>query len=347
MRLTAFSVYGLFNEFDYEIDLIDGPMTFIHSQNGYGKSTVMRLIHWALSGDREKIGDTLFDRLDLKFSDGSCMIVENSNGEVAVQMQKNDLEESITDKEMGGILRSVYISPDRYVIPSEECGRYDSALHIYHRELAESMKNAMEDSSPAGPGAGSTAKLSDEELEFRCKDLKAKLDFMKQAGMEPEMPPGYRFPPTRYEIMEYRGEYEKLAASIESYVSKYFTLAESLVVYLDIINGMFINKEMYINEKNGLNIRMLNGTALPINKLSSGEEQLLIMLYKMLFHTAAGSLVIIDEPEISLHISWQHRMSSVFADVARLRDLQIIVATHSPQIIHDRWDMAVELKAGQ
>ncbi|MDR3282777.1 MAG: ATP-binding protein [Candidatus Methanoplasma sp.] len=347
MRLVAFSVYGLFNEFDYEINLTDGPMTFIHSQNGYGKSTVMRLIHWALSGDREKIGEVLFSRMDLTFSDGSCMILENSNGEVVVQMQKNDLEEQVTDNEMKIVMRSMYISPERYVVPSESCGHYDPALYVYHKELAESMRDAVEDGDLPAADVRSVSLLSDEELEFRCKDLKAKLDFMKQAGIEPDMPSGYRFPPARYEIMEWRKDYDSLAASVESYVNKYFTLAESLVVYLDIINGMFINKEIYINDKNGLNVRMTNGTALPINRLSSGEEQLLIIFYQILFQTAAGSLVIIDEPEISLHVSWQQRIGSILVDIARLRDLQMLVATHSPQIIHDRWDAAVELKAGQ
>jgi len=71
---------------------------------------------------------------------------------------------------------------------------------------------------------------------------------------------------------------------------------------------------------------------------------LMVIFYNLLFHASPGSLVVIDEPEISLHISWQQKMGSILIDIARLRDLQMIVATHSPQIVHDKWDMANELR---
>ena len=89
---------------------------------------------------------------------------------------------------------------------------------------------------------------------------------------------------------------------------------------------------------------MNNGTALQLNKLSSGERQILIMFYILLFHTEPGSLVILDEPEISLHVTWQQKLGDVFMDICRVRNLQMIVATHSPQVIHDKWDLARELK---
>ena len=69
------------------------------------------------------------------------------------------------------------------------------------------------------------------------------------------------------------------------------------------------------------------------------------MFYNLLFHTEPGSIVIVDEPEISLHVSWQQRIGALFSDICRVRNIQIIVATHSPQIIHDMWDYAVELRS--
>jgi predicted ATPase len=68
------------------------------------------------------------------------------------------------------------------------------------------------------------------------------------------------------------------------------------------------------------------------------------MFYLLLFEAKHGSLVIIDEPEISLHVAWQQRLGKTFSDIARLRELHVVVATHSPQVIHDKWDMSVELK---
>jgi predicted ATP-dependent endonuclease of OLD family len=185
--------------------------------------------------------------------------------------------------------------------------------------------------------------MSGSDLEFWCKDLKAKLDFIKDAGFEPEMPNGLRFPPTRYDLIDDRTKYEDLAYSVSDYVEKNYQFAESIIVYKDIINNIFINKSIDISESGKLIVSMNNGTALPLNKLSSGETQILLMFYYILFHSGQDGIVIIDEPEISLHVSWQQMLGDYFNDICRVRKVQIIVATHSPQIIHDKWDLAIEL----
>ena len=54
--------------------------------------------------------------------------------------------------------------------------------------------------------------------------------------------------------------------------------------------------------------------------------------------------MILDEPEVSLHVSWQQRLGKIFSDISRVRGLTMIVATHAPAVIHDSWDQAVELR---
>ena len=187
--------------------------------------------------------------------------------------------------------------------------------------------------------------MDDGEFVFWCKDLKARLDFIADAGFVADIPPGYRFPPTRFDYSENRKGYEDLAYSIADWVDRNYTLAESTIVFLDIVNRLFSNKEVYLNERDQLSVKLEDGNAIPINRLSAGEKQVMIMFYRLLFHTRPGTLAIVDEPEISLHVSWQQRIGSLFLDISRTRDIQILVATHSPQIIHDRWDLAKELRA--
>ena len=153
-------------------------------------------------------------------------------------------------------------------------------------------------------------------------------------------------PPSRYDLIDRRKDYEDLTFSIADYVDRNYNLAESIIVFKDIVNDIFINKGVTVSESGKIIITMDNGTALQLNKLSSGERQILILFYILLFHAEPGSLVIIDEPEISLHVTWQQRLGDVFLDICRLRNLQMIVATHSPQVIHDKWDLARELKPG-
>jgi predicted ATP-binding protein involved in virulence len=123
-------------------------------------------------------------------------------------------------------------------------------------------------------------------------------------------------------------------------------LSESIVVFKDIINGFLSDKEMIIGDQNNVVFMLDSGTALPLDSLSSGEKQIFIIFYRLLFRSLPSSFVMIDEPEISLHVSWQHMIGGAFKDIARLRDLQMVVSTHSPQIVHDDWELANELRPG-
>lgn len=78
--------------------------------------------------------------------------------------------------------------------------------------------------------------------------------------------------------------------------------------------------------------------------LSSGEQHELVLLYELLFKVKPNSLVLIDEPELSLHVGWQIQFLKDLQEIIQLADLDILMATHSPDIIQDRWDLTVELK---
>lgn len=68
-----------------------------------------------------------------------------------------------------------------------------------------------------------------------------------------------------------------------------------------------------------------------IRELSSGETQILMILaYSILQSSEALSTIIIDEPELSMHPSWQ--VDFLYELNLAIPNLQIICATHSPQI---------------
>jgi predicted ATPase len=74
----------------------------------------------------------------------------------------------------------------------------------------------------------------------------------------------------------------------------------------------------------------------PITALSSGERQLVVILTHLAFNSAArdANVLIIDEPELSLHIRWQEQFVGALQGASE--GLQLILATHSPSIIMDR-----------
>jgi predicted ATP-binding protein involved in virulence len=120
--------------------------------------------------------------------------------------------------------------------------------------------------------------------------------------------------------------------------------AYRLELFQRIINQRFTYKTLAIDQDKGFILNTDQGEVLSPTDLSSGEQHELVMIYELLFKTKPGSLILIDEPEISLHVGWQVKFLEDLQEIAKLADINILLATHSPDIINGRWDLTVELK---
>lgn len=69
------------------------------------------------------------------------------------------------------------------------------------------------------------------------------------------------------------------------------------------------------------------------SELSSGEQQLLILALKLTAYADEDVVMLVDEPELSLHVSWQRAIPSVLEIIGARLGCSIVVATHSPVII--------------
>ena len=341
MIVQSVQVYGLFGEFDYRLDFKEG-LNFVHSPNGFGKSTLMHMVYSIMKGDISYVEEIPFQRLDIGFDDSSSLIVDFNQGRMQLTMWKNEVISTATPEELEHLADTIYISPERLTLKKKD-GHLVDALEAYAQELYETIRRTKDDTRLIKTPKESRKDMSDDELEFWCKDLKAKLDFVSDAGFEPSLPSGMRFPPSRYDLIDSREQYEDLAYSISEYIDRDYQLAESIIVFKDIVNSIFSNKSIDVTDNGKLIISMNNGTTLPLSKLSSGEKQILLIFYQILFHSNSGSVILLDEPEISLHVTWQQMLGDYFSDICRVRKVQMIVCTHSPQVIHDRWDYAKEL----
>jgi predicted ATP-binding protein involved in virulence len=111
-----------------------------------------------------------------------------------------------------------------------------------------------------------------------------------------------------------------------------------------IVNSRFIRKRIAFDAESGFSFITGTGAVLSPEKLSAGEQHAVIMLFDLLFDTGPDTLVLIDEPEISLHVYWQQQLIPDIRDIIAVGQFDVLIATHSPQIIHDRWDLTVELR---
>lgn len=75
----------------------------------------------------------------------------------------------------------------------------------------------------------------------------------------------------------------------------------------------------------------LSGDKFDINELSSGEKKLFLRTLAIRMLNPENSIILIDEPELSLHPKWQQRIVDVYRKIGE--NNQIIIATHSPHIL--------------
>ena len=106
----------------------------------------------------------------------------------------------------------------------------------------------------------------------------------------------------------------------------------------DDINTIFkdLNISMEFDTRNGkgdLFFRNKKGEKISIDDLSTGEKTLISKILYLYIKETEDSIVLIDEPELSLHPSWQNRILKLYENFAKENNCQIIIATHSPHII--------------
>lgn len=120
-------------------------------------------------------------------------------------------------------------------------------------------------------------------------------------------------------------------------------LARRVRSLLDSLNGKYRHKRLRVDRDEGLVAETDSGVRISLDSLSSGEQHELVLHYDLLFGVRANTIVLIDEPELSLHVSWQKRFLPDLLDFAKLSSFDAIVATHSPYIIGERDDLMVGL----
>ncbi len=181
--------------------------------------------------------------------------------------------------------------------------------------------------------------LSIEEFDIRFKALKQKQEKLKQFGLsqsEQEIP-SYDEKNANVLLVYLKDSEEK--------ISVFDGLLNKLELFTNILNERrFTFKSIKIDRKKGFIFLTSKGDELSLTDLSSGEQHEVVLLYELIFKSNKNTLVLIDEPEISLHVTWQKEFLSDLLKIMELQQMQVIVATHSPQIINDRWDLVFNLE---
>ena len=155
-----------------------------------------------------------------------------------------------------------------------------------------------------------------------------------------------------FRLKENQDEYNRLQATLLNRVKQLMEgenpdikemreLTSILNDFKEIANEMFAPKKQFNEEKGEVFFTLLddNKKKITLDKLSSGEKQLLILLFSTVAWNKGECLIFWDEPEISLHIEWQRKLIRVIRQLNP--NMQLIIATHSPSILFEGWENRV------
>jgi predicted ATPase len=121
--------------------------------------------------------------------------------------------------------------------------------------------------------------------------------------------------------------YPELAKNINQKVDELF----------DMINRLFAEtqKKIEINRENNSLFFRRDQSVISLENLSSGEKQLLTIVFTIFLMDEEPCILLMDEPELSLHVGWQQQLIDIIRQLNP--NCQIIIATHSPSIFGEGW----------
>ena len=182
-----------------------------------------------------------------------------------------------------------------------------------------------------------------EPIKERLKELQGKQDKLQKYGLAEIQNASYLNQLDQEKLNKFGIE---LSIYLEDAYAKYQVfepIIDKLELYERVINEKLTFKKMFLSSSDGIVVKTDENTALSLNDLSSGEQEILVLFYKLIFESDVN-LLLIDEPEISLHIAWQKELMENLKSIVSLKkNIQVIIATHSPQIISHNWDLQIDL----
>ncbi len=138
---------------------------------------------------------------------------------------------------------------------------------------------------------------------------------------------------TAHHFEKYRSQ--RLDLLDEDKIEEAIEIQDNIQLFYQIVNDFFAVSGKKIKFKEQKMFFENGDKKIELEQLSAGEKQLLIILLNVLLQDKKDYILLMDEPEISLHITWQQML---IEKILLLNpNCQLIIATHSPSVFGKGW----------
>ncbi|MGM9774611.1 MAG: AAA family ATPase [Candidatus Egerieousia sp.] len=320
--LTRLKICELFKIYSYDIQFQlqdDGCITIITGPNGYGKTTILNLINALYNKDYTTFFKTQYKSLEFYFDDKIL--------EINRSIRLNSSNEESDDNEVEEIVLDFCFKDD-----AEEASEDRFILRYFSDAIQGVPSGAFE----LFMQTRTARYVTDSRLVLKKSDTGQSAEYIDTGAI--------------FNVaLEMKAILEKSHFTEEPPTNVPGEIGDQLRLFSRIIkDSCFADKTMSIDPRFGITFKNSAGEYLLLSQLSSGEKHILIQAFELIFKAQSGTVALVDEPEISFHPAWVIHYVENIEEIQRLKSIQgkpfqVILATHSPQLIGERWDMTRDL----
>ena len=307
-------------------------VALIAGANGSGKTTVLELI--------AALAEMLRPQYSASYYDG--------------QIEYLGQREEFSERTFGFLKRADYAQADIIVdgeVVSLFCGKPPSDNILADNYFG---RNSLERSRPDQERSkGQIVEILRYAIHRAQKDALAQDQPKPQEDEDISTPPSLLFLPHIRFLAALEGRQVSREDTSYQWVYRYVNALEfegslnSYLIWLEyaepekfaqvqqFLGGLYPDGKKFDVERKRLKavVHLQNGQTHDVEQLSSGEQNLLILLLELRRRLLPGSIVLIDEIENSLHPAFQHRIAQGLLQIQRETPYQLIVTSHAEAFI--------------
>ncbi|MBP6738621.1 MAG: ATP-binding protein [Leptospiraceae bacterium] len=347
INIEYIRVEKLFGENSYELKFMDNNLILL-APNGVGKTTILNIIYYLLAKNWKELFELPFEKIEFKINDNLNEIIKTEF--VSYNPEEQNIKKILQEdsfKIYSEILSEIYkkigfskLNEDiaiTYRTPKNSSKTKDNTeldVNYSNADIDEDTLNKFIEKINAA-----RFETLEKKFQFECKAIFLPTFRRTERGINHVLKQIYGsldneyFLPSRIEdgksFISVGFEMEDIARKIQSLLKEKKDFGR-INKYFGKCNWYFDKqKEIKISkDEKDYEIKLEKGTHIRLDDLSSGEKQILTILsYIYLEDNADNTILLIDEPEISLSVFWQEQ---ILLDIIESDCSGLIAVTHSP-----------------
>ena len=297
MRLVNLNIKKLHGCYNYNVKF-NTDVTFIYGANGCGKTTFLNITEAVISGELFKLFNYQFEEVKLGYAKSENL---NDIKYIVIKLKKSNLDIEFNNQnyniEIDGLFESMRFSK----------GNLRNITEVYFKRynFLFEIKNTFNYVC----------------LTLNCSNILY----------------GYGMGVQKFHLSHNFLDKEPAVSQSENLIYNE-QLRKSIEIFKSIINefiGDSVNKKRIKIDTMGkiFFTTKYSKDKIKVQHLSSGEKRLIVFFANLIFNVRnnLSGIFVIDEPELSLHLSWQKIFVEKVLEVNN--NIQLIFATHAPEII--------------